>query len=131
MIELCFSSPRRRELCFPSSARREFCFSSAACRELCFLSSEILSRATFRPDAASRAFVRPRTASCARVRNGLSCAFLSTGRRYVSIRYLFIFLPAQSDDIKSIIKNKEKYGKIENNFFRRWIWISIRSKPVF
>ena len=36
-----------------------------------------------------KAFLRPRIASCASVRNGLSCAFLRTGRRYIGTRVLF------------------------------------------
>ena len=30
-------------------------------------------------------------------------------------------------NIKSVEKNKEKYGQIENIFLRRWVWISVRS----
>ena len=39
-----------------------------------------------RKERLSCAFFRPRTASCASVRNGLSCAFLRTERRYIGVK---------------------------------------------
>ena len=42
-----------------------------------------------------------------------------------------IFLSDRSDNIKSDNKNKEKYGKTENNFFFPGVWILVRSNPIF
>ena len=80
LVVLFFAQAPRAVLLFVRAPRVVLLFVRAP-RVVAF-SSEILSCATFRSDAASRAFVHPLTASCASVRNGLSCAFLRTGRRY-------------------------------------------------
>ena len=45
--------------------------------------------------------------------------------------YPSIFLSAGSDNIKSVERNKENYRKIENNFFRLLVWISVGSRSIF
>ena len=78
-------------MCFFSSARRELCFSLSTRRDMCFFSSEILSCAS----------LRPRTVSCASVRNGLSCAYLRTGRRYISLYYIGVSVKMGTDPLHS------------------------------
>ena len=45
--------------------------------------------------------------------------------------YFNIKFYSRSDNIKWVKKNKEKYGKIENIFLRRWVWISVRCSHIF
>ena len=49
----------------------------------------------------------------------------------LEITYLSIFLSARSDNIKPVKKNKEKCGKIENIFLRRWVYMSVKTSHVF
>ena len=48
----------------------------------------------------------------------------------LEITYQSRFLSARSDNIK-LIKKNEKYGKVENMFLRRWLWISVRCSHIF
>ena len=49
----------------------------------------------------------------------------------LEITYQYICLSSQSDNIESVKKRKEIYGKIENIFFRRRVWISVGSSHIF
>ena len=62
---------------------------------------------------------------------------LDIGRKWshflkgLEITYQSIFLSDRSDNIKSVKKNKAKYGRIKNIFLRRWVWISVRCSHIF